>query len=121
MSQFPHDKLNKNLADLYLGQFGEFNPQRPVEGETKFIDIFFTPQGPIPESAQLGLLGQCVGNRPVAIEPYRNPVNVDEIRTCLIKILEVQIELNQAAKESGSKPPQAFMWIIGRAGSQTKH
>jgi Domain of unknown function (DUF4351) len=120
MSQFPHDKLNKNLADLCLGQFGEFQPQRPVQGETKFIDIYFTPQRPIPESAQLGLLGQCVGvkqsypggNRPVALEPYRNPVDVDKIRACLIKILEVQQELDQAAQQSGGDPHQAFMWII---------
>ncbi len=112
MSQFPHDKLNKNLADLCLSQFGAFQPQRSVSGETKFIDIYFTPQFPIPESAQLGLLGKCVGNQPVALEPYRNPVDVDEIRACLIKILEVQQELDQEAKQSGGNLPQAFMWII---------
>jgi Domain of unknown function (DUF4351) len=120
MSQFPHDKLNKNLADLCLSQFGAFQPQRSVSGETKFIDIYFTPQAPIPPSAQLGLLGRCVDDRPVALEPYRNPVDVDEIKTCLGKIIEVQQELDRETQQSGGAPPQAFMWIITPTLAQHK-
>ena len=110
MSQFPHDRLNKNIFELCLENFGEVKIQRSVQSETKFIDIYFIPKIPIPESAQLGLLSQCVGNQPVAFEPYRNPVDIDDIQSCLIKILEVQQELNRDKEQS--KVPQAFMWII---------
>ena len=110
MSQFPHDRLNKNIFELCLENFGDVEIQRSVQSETKFIDIYFTPKIPIPESAQLGLLSQCVGNRPVAFEPYRNPVDIDDIQSCLIKILEVQQELNREKEQS--QVPQAFMWII---------
>ena len=111
MSQFPHDRLNKNIFELCLENFGEVEIQRSVQSETKFIDIYFTPKIPIPESAQLGLLSQCVGNRPVAFEPYRNPVKINDIQSCLIKILEVQQELNRDKEQS--EIPQAFK--IGRA------
>ena len=118
MSQFPHDRLNKNIFELCLENFGEVKIQRSVQSETKFIDIYFTSQIPIPESAQLGLLSQCVGDglrltighRPVAFEPYRNPVDIDDIQSCLIKILEVQQELNRDKEQS--EISQAFMWII---------
>ena len=118
MSQFPHDRLNKNIFELCLENFGEIKIQRPVQSETKFIDIYFTPKVPIPPEAQLGLLSQCVGDglrptighRPVAFEPYRNPVDIDDIQSCLIKILEVQQELNRDKEQS--EVPQAFMWII---------
>ena len=118
MSQFPHDRLNKNIFELCLENFGDVEIQRSVQSETKFIDIYFTPKIPIPESAQLGLLSQCVsdglrptiGHRPVAFEPYRNPVDIDDIQSCLIKILEVQQELNRDKEQS--EVPQAFMWII---------
>ena len=110
MSQFPHDRLNKNIFELCLENFGEVKIQRSVQSETKFIDIYFTPKIPIPPEAQLGLLSQCVGNRPVAFEPYRNPAKVNDIQSCLIKILEVQQELNRDKEQS--EIPQAFMWII---------
>ena len=107
MSQFPHDRLNKNLFELCLENFGEVKIQRSVQAETKFIDIYFTPKITIPTEAQLGLLSQCVGDRPVAFEPYRNPVDIDDIQACLIKILEVQQELNREQKQSHGT--QAFM------------
>ena len=110
MSQFPHDKLNKNLFELCLEDFGDVKIQRSVQSETKFIDIYFTPKIPIPPEAQLGLLSQCVGGRPVAFEPYRNPVEINNIQACLIKILEVQQEFNREPEQS--KVPQIFMWII---------
>ncbi len=115
MSQFPHDRLNKNLFELCLSDFGEVSLQRPVQAETKFIDIYFTPRVPIP--ADLGLLAQCVSHNQVAFEPYRNPVEVDDVQACVIKILEVQQELNRLE----SQPvPQAFMWIITPTLAQHK-
>jgi hypothetical protein len=118
MSQFPHDKLNKNLFELCLAAFGEIKLQRPVQAETKFIDIYFTPQSSIPANSQLGLLSQCVNNRPVAFEPYRNPVEIDDVQACIIKILEVQQELNRESQQP--TVPEAFMWIVTPTLAQHK-
>ncbi len=103
-------QTQQKYFELCLENFGEVKIQRPVQSETKFIDIYFTPKIPIPPEAKLGLLSQCVGDRPVAFEPYRNPVNIDDIQSCLIKILEVQQELNREREQS--QVPQTFMWII---------
>jgi hypothetical protein len=56
MSQFPHDRFNKNLFELHLSPFGEINTQRPMDPETTFIDIYFVPRLPIPLEPPLGLL-----------------------------------------------------------------
>ncbi len=117
MSQFPHDRLSKNLLELCLSDFGEVSLQRSVQAETKFIDVYFTPQGPIPAEAILGLLGQCVNQNRVAFEPFRNPVEIDDIQACVIKILEVQQELNRL---EAPPVPQAFMWIVTPTLAQHK-
>lgn len=125
MSQFPHvrlcrpggNRLNKNLFELCLSDFGEVSLQRPVQAETKFIDIFFTPRVPIPAAATLGLLAQCVNQNQVAFEPYRNPVEIDDIQACVIKILEVQQELNKLEVQP---VPQAFMWVVTPTLAQHK-
>ncbi len=36
MSQFPHDRFNKNLFELRLSLFGEMSTQRSLDPETTF-------------------------------------------------------------------------------------
>jgi hypothetical protein len=69
MSQFPHDRFNKNLFELRLSPFGEVSTQRPLDPETTFIDIYFVPHQPISPEPQLNLLAQCIGGQAVAFEP----------------------------------------------------
>jgi Domain of unknown function (DUF4351) len=126
MSQFPHDRLNKNLLELRLSPFGEIKIQKSIDPETTFIDIHFIPQKPIPPEAQLGLLAQCVGNQtfdplkisPVAFEPYRDPVDIDEIQGCIIKALEMQKEVFPKPDAQAQYPPR--MWIITPTLAQHK-
>jgi hypothetical protein len=40
MSQFPHDRFNKNLFELRLSPFGEVSIQRSLDPKTTFIDIY---------------------------------------------------------------------------------
>lgn len=108
MSQFPHDRFNKNLFELRLSPFGEVITQRALDPETTFIDIYFVPHQPIAPEPQLSLLSRCVNNQAVAFEPYRNPVEVNKIQDCIIKALQIQKEV--------CPDPQAElyprMWII---------
>jgi hypothetical protein len=118
MSQFPHDRLNKNLFELRLAPFGEINTQRPLDPETTFIDIYFVARLPIPPEPSLSLLSQCIGDQAAAFEPYRNPVKIDEMQDCIVKSLQIQ-------KENCPEPdPQALLkprlWIITPTLSKPK-
>jgi hypothetical protein len=118
MSQFPHDRFNKNLFELRLSPFGEINTQRPLDPETTFIDIYFVPHLPIPPEPSLSLLSQCIGEQAVAFEPYRNPVTIAKIQDCIVKSLQIQ-------KENCPEPdPQTLlkprMWIITPTLSKPK-
>jgi hypothetical protein len=110
MSQFPHDRFNKNLFELRLSPFGEINTQRPIDHETTFIDIYFVPRLPIPPDPSLSLLSQCIGEQAVAFEPYRNPVKIGEIQDCIIKSLQIQQENCPDPDSQTLLKPR--MWII---------
>jgi hypothetical protein len=110
MSQFPHDRFNKNLFELRLSPFGEVSTQRPLDPETTFIDIYFVPQQPISPEPQLSLLAKCINGQAVAFEPYRNPVEVNKIQGCIIKALQIQQEVCPEPDLQVELHPR--MWII---------
>jgi hypothetical protein len=66
ISQFPHDRFNKNLFELRLSPFGEVITQRSLDPETTFIDIYFVPQQPITPEPQLSLVAKCINGQAVA-------------------------------------------------------
>ena len=115
MSQFPHDKFAKDLFDLLLTPLGKVNLQRTIQPETKFVDIYFQPNLNPPDSQNLGLLTQCLNQQPAIFEPFRNPVTVDEIQTCIVKLFEVQQELNRDSKrlkQPSSAEVRPQLWIL---------
>ena len=113
MSQFPHDKFAKNLFELLLSPLGSVNPQRVIQSETKFVDIYFEPKRTV-DNLNLGLLTQCLNQHPVIFEPFRNPVTVDEIQICIVKVFEVQQELNRDSKrlKLGGDKVTPKLWIL---------
>lgn len=110
MSQFPHDRFNKNLFELRLTPFGELITQRVLDPETTFLDIYFVPHQPIAPEPQLSLLARCIGDQAVAFEPYRNPVEVNKIQGCIIKALQMQQEVCPEPDPQAELHPR--MWII---------
>jgi Domain of unknown function (DUF4351) len=110
MSQFPHDRFNKNLFELRLSPFGDVNTQRSLDPETTFIDIYFVPHRPIAPEPHLSLLAKCIGGQAVAFEPYRNPVEVNKIQGCIIKALQIQHEVCPEPDPQVELQPR--MWII---------
>ena len=115
MSQFPHDKFAKNLFELLLTPLGGVNPQRVIQSETKFVDIYFEPNNlSLSDGANLGLLAQCLNQHPAMFEPFRNPVTVDDIQMSLVKVFEVQQELNREHKrlKQGGDKVTPRLWIL---------
>jgi hypothetical protein len=60
MSQFPHDRFHKNLLELRLSPFGEVAIQRPLDPETSFVDVYFTPNRPIDPDPELALIARSL-------------------------------------------------------------
>ncbi|HBY78154.1 MAG TPA: hypothetical protein DEG47_14385, partial [Cyanobacteria bacterium UBA11148] len=73
------------------------------------------------EPPNLGLLSQLVSN-PCLIEPFRNQPSKTEIRTCLLKLLSLQSDLQrQARRENRSLPETELprLWILATSASIT--
>ncbi|MCZ8126972.1 MAG: flagellar assembly protein H [Microcystis sp. LE19-114.1B] len=97
MTRFIHDQFAKDYLEELLSSLGEVKSARVVRGEVREIDVWFSPQILDNNPRELlGLLGKMAIN-PCLFEPFRNPVTATEIRTCLLKLLEVEGEINRRA------------------------
>jgi hypothetical protein len=109
MSQFPHDKFNKNLLEMRLSPFGEVKTQYSLNPETTFLDVYFVPQQPIADEPYLQLLSRCIDSQAVAFEFYRNPVAINKIQNCVVKALQIQQRVCPDADPKAELKPR--MWI----------
>lgn len=111
MSQFPHDQFAKNLLESLLSPFGQVQIAFTMSSEIREIDVYFTPNA-LPTN--LGLLSQCAATSAV-FEPFRNPVSVFEIRSCMSKLYDLHGEIVRQAKKQKTKLTDAdlpTLWIL---------
>lgn len=111
MSQFPHDQFAKNLLESLLSPFGLVQTAFTMSSEIREIDVYFTPDS-LPTN--LGLLSQCAATSAV-FEPFRNPVNVFEIRSCMSKLYDLHGEIIRQAKKQQTKLADSdlpTLWIL---------
>ncbi|NJK61801.1 MAG: hypothetical protein HC921_03130 [Synechococcaceae cyanobacterium SM2_3_1] len=83
MTRQPHDQFAKSLLSEVLSPWGDVEISREVSDEPRSIDLYFQPN-PQQDPSPLGLLGR-MAQTPCLLEPYRNPVTVSQIGTCLLK------------------------------------
>lgn len=111
MIHFPHDRFAKQFLSDLLEPLGTVTVNRQVSDETREIDLYFTPD-PHSDPDPLGLLGRMV-THPCLLEPFRNPIKADPIRSCLIKQLVIYGELQRQAKRDKHPSPQVpYLWIL---------
>ena len=96
MTRRPHDQLAKEYLEELLKSLGEVKTSKDVKSEVQEIDVWFVPKT-TNISSELGLLGKMAVTSCI-FEPYRNPPNENEIRSCLLKLYSVQGELLREAK-----------------------
>jgi hypothetical protein len=111
MSQFPHDQFAKNLLESLLSPFGLVQTAFTMSSEIREIDVYFTPDT-LP--LNLGLLSQCAATSAV-FEPFRNPVSVFEIRSCMSKLYDLHGEIIRQAKKQKTKLTDSdlpTLWIL---------
>ncbi|MCC3589794.1 flagellar assembly protein H [Microcoleus sp. PH2017_28_MFU_U_A] len=121
MTRFIHDRFAKEFLEELLSPIGTVNVGRDVTSEVREIDVYFTPGTPIPEySENLGLLGKMAGTTAI-FEPFRNPVNVVEAISCIIKLWNLRGELQRGAKRKNTPSDDAELprlWILTPTASK---
>lgn len=96
MTRFIWDKFSKDFLETILSPYGQVIVSKEVNSEVKKIDLWFVPNtSNLP--SHLGLLGK-LSRSPCLFEPYRNPVDRDDILDCLDKRLTVRGLLRRKAK-----------------------
>ena len=115
MTRFIHDQFAKDYLEELLKPYGEVNAPYRVVGEARAIDVFFSPFiAENPQLEVLGLLGQFA-KIPAILEPFRNPATEKEIRSCLLKELEIISVLEKEAKRNETTLTEAELpklWIL---------
>lgn len=120
MTRQPHDQFAKQYLSELLAPLGTVEISREVSDEIRQIDLYFAPSPTPPaEPPNLGLLSQLIST-PCLIEPFRNQPSKTEIRTCLLKLLSLQSNLQrQARRENRSLPETELprLWILTTSAS----
>lgn len=114
MSQFPFDEFSKDLLETLLQPIDKAEAAKTISSEVREIDLYFIPHQHHTAHPELGLLQHLV-NRPTSLEAFRNAATVQEIKSCMSKLWDIQHDLAKAAKKkkqtvSTDKQPQ--LWVI---------
>ncbi len=112
MTRQPHDQFAKSLLSEFLEPWGSVEVSREVSDEPRSIDLYFEPDPQRPPQ-DLGLLGR-LATIPCLLEPYRNPVSIEQIRACVLKSLMVQAQHQRS--ESVTELPR--LWILTPTASR---
>jgi hypothetical protein len=122
MTRFIYDQFAKDYLSELLSPIGAVIPGRDVASEVREIDVYFTPSSAASDYVEnLGLLGK-MATTAALFEPFRNPVTVSEVRSCLSKLLDVTAELERRARRENTRSEEAELpklWILTPTASET--
>jgi hypothetical protein len=113
MTQSPFDQLAKQYLEDFLTPIGSVERQYEIPGETKYVDVWFTPDLPITASIDdLGLLRE-IAKSPALIEPYSNPPSRDDLDACLLKRLWIkEDERRKRGDDPYPESEQPMLWVL---------
>lgn len=122
MTRFIHDQFAKQYLKELLTPLGNVETSRDVAGEVRQVDVLFSPKAePEVEATALGILGQ-IAAKPAVFEPFRSPVQIGEIRSCLGKLFDIHGEFERAAVRENTRIAEADLpqlWILSPTVSDT--
>ncbi|NET70531.1 MAG: hypothetical protein F6K62_05945 [Sphaerospermopsis sp. SIO1G2] len=115
MTRFIHDQFAKQYLTELLTPYGQVETSKDVTAEVREIDVLFTPSDqPTQNLETLGILGKMAANSAI-FEPFRNPVNKSEIRSCISKLFDSYAELERQAKRNNTRINEIELpqlWIL---------
>jgi len=98
MTRTNHDQFAKQYLAELLAPLGSVEPGREVTGSVQQADIWFIPgEVASAERLVLGLLSQMASS-PCLLEPFRNPPNLAEVRSCLLKLFLLHGEFQRQSR-----------------------
>ena len=122
MTRNIYDQFTKDCLEELFRPFGKVEVDLKVASEVREIDFFFQPDRAFfDDLTPLGKLGQ-LGLTPAIIEPYRNPITINEVRKCLKKSLDVQAALQRRSRREETALSEAelpMLWILSPTISQS--
>ena len=122
MTRLIHDQFAKDYLSELLSPIGVVNPGREVASEVRQIDVYFTPTTRKPDYRdKLGLLGK-MAETTALFEPFRNGVTVNEVQSCVSKLLAVKGEIERQSRRENTRPSETELpklWILTPTGSET--
>ncbi len=93
-----HDEWVKRALAIWLDSLGEVVIDAHVAGVSRRGDVLFNEQREAPEHRQsLGTLGEIARGR-ILFEAFRNPVTPPELKTCVIKVVELDAQALRKAR-----------------------
>jgi hypothetical protein len=121
MTRFIHDRFAKEYLEELLSPLGTVNIGRDVTSEVREIDVYFTPNLIAPEYVEtLGILGK-MATATAIFEPFRNPVSVSEVCSCLSKLWDLRGELERQARRQNTRSDETELpklWILTPTASK---
>ncbi len=104
-----------------LSPYGQVQINKEVLGESRFIDLWFSPRpGTAPDTSILGLLGRLT-THPCLIEPFRNAPTASELESCLLNLYSIRSDIRREAKREKrplSDEQLPHLWILTPTISQ---
>jgi hypothetical protein len=121
MTRFIYDQFAKDYLSELLSPIGQVIASRDVASEVREIDVYFTPSTAAPDYMEmLGILGK-MAIATALFEPFRNPVTVGEVCSCLSKLLDVRAELERRSRRENTRCEEADLpklWILTPTASE---
>ncbi len=124
MTKFKHDEFAKELLRVLLEPFGQVQVDRSITNELRRIDVYFIPATATPpDDPTLQLLWKCAPCG-AAFEPFRSPVQDDEVRSTMGKLFDVHADIAREAHRTKQVAPKTEvlpqLWIITPTMSEEK-
>lgn len=124
MSQKPFDAYSKEFLDEFLAPTGEVRIEQEVRDEPRQIDVWYVPDPQLATGRlQLGLLGRMAA-QPCLFETYSNRPRLNEVRSCLLKLLATLPGTVRTAKRERqpllAEAELPMLWILSPSASPTE-
>ena len=120
MTRIPFDQLAKQYLEDFLEPLGTVQRSLEVPGESKLVDLWFTPNPGQQGGIGLGLLNR-IATTPCLLEPFRNAPTYAEIKSCLLKLLWLQEDRRRKTKGQKPAPTQQELpkvWVLAATASK---
>jgi len=95
-----HDEWSKRALSLWLKELGDVVLDARIAGESRRGDVLFTERRKrAAYRRKLGTLGELAHGR-VLFEPFRNPLTVPELKSCVLKAVDLEARDARAARRA---------------------